>query len=211
MPNPSDYLILVVDDEEDILAYLRAALEDVGFRVATAASGQEALDRARSERPDFVSLDLVMPGGSGIAFLHELRRSREWISIPVMVVTGHARDELGKAELENALDGKLLCGPHAYLEKPVAPNAYVAAVCNALGLPVPAPSPSKIDPSETAPSRIAPAKTALSKTAPPKTGETEKAADLRAEVDRLLASASSDDLARIVALLNDPGAPTPRK
>ena len=91
----------------------------------------------KRERPSFISLDLVMPGGSGIGFLHELRRHKEWSSIPVMVVTGHAQDELGRADLAKALEGSLLSGPQTYLEKPVTPKSYVAAVCHTLGVEPP--------------------------------------------------------------------------
>ena len=100
----------------------------------TAENGKVALEKVKTRRPDFISLDLVMPGGSGIAFLHELRRNKDWIHIPVMVVTGHASDELGKVDLDNALEGRLLSGPGMYLEKPVTPKKYVGAVLKALGL-----------------------------------------------------------------------------
>jgi hypothetical protein len=50
------------------------------------------------------------------------------------VVTGHASDELGKVDLDNALDGRLLSGPGMYLEKPVTPTKYVGAVLKTLGL-----------------------------------------------------------------------------
>ena len=137
MAKASDFLVLVVDDEDDIRAYLSAALEDAGFRVATAASGRLALEAVKRERPSFISLDLVMPGGSGIGFLHELRRHKEWNSIPVMVVTGHGQDDLGRADLSKALEGSLLVGPKTYLEKPVTPQSYVAAVCTTLGIQPP--------------------------------------------------------------------------
>jgi two-component system alkaline phosphatase synthesis response regulator PhoP len=144
--NPGDYHVLVVDDEQDILTFLRAALEDAGFNVDTANNGREALEAVKKKKPDFISLDLVMPGGTGIAFLHELRRNRKWINIPVMVVTGHARDELGRADLEKALEGKLLSGPRVYLEKPVTPTTYVTAVCEILGIKVKKPDqPSAAD------------------------------------------------------------------
>jgi CheY-like chemotaxis protein len=138
MAKASDFLVLVVDDEDDIRAYLSAALEDAGFRVATAASGRQALEFVKRERPNFISLDLVMPGGSGIGFLHELRRHKEWSSIPVMVVTGHAQDDLGRADLSKALEGSLLVGPKTYMEKPVTPQSYVTAVCKTLGIDPPA-------------------------------------------------------------------------
>ncbi len=141
MAEARDFLVLVVDDEDDIRAYLSAALEDAGFRVAAARNGCEALEAVKRARPHFISLDLVMPGGSGIGFLHELRRNKEWSSIPVMVVTGHAQDDLGRADLSKALEGSLLLGPQTYLEKPVTPASYVAAVCHALKIEPPAPAP----------------------------------------------------------------------
>ncbi len=140
MPTERDFLVLVVD-EEDILAFLQAALEDAGFRVETARNGREALEAVKRRRPDFVSLDLVMPGGSGIAFLHELRRNRDWARIPVMMVTGHARDDLGRADLQKALDDRLLSGPNAYLEKPVTAEKFVAVVRQTLGLEARPPEP----------------------------------------------------------------------
>lgn len=134
MAEPNDYLVLVVDDEDDIRRFLSVALEDAGFQVETAENGKLALEKVKERRPDFISLDLVMPGGSGIAFLHELRRNKDWIHIPVMVVTGHASDELGKVDLDNALEGRLLSGPGMYLEKPVTPKKYVGAVLKTLDL-----------------------------------------------------------------------------
>jgi CheY-like chemotaxis protein len=141
MPNPSDFSVLVVDDEQDVLTFLSAVLEEAGFRVSTATNGKDALAMVKKERPDFISLDLVMPGGTGIAFLHELRRNREWINIPVMVVTGHGRDDLGRADLDQALEGKLLSGPRVYLEKPVTEESYLAAVFETLGIENSAPAP----------------------------------------------------------------------
>jgi len=137
MAKASDFLVLVVDDEDDIRAYLSTALADADFRVATASSGRQALESVKRERPDFISLDLVMPGGSGIGFLHELRRNKEWSSIPVVVVTGHGQDDLGRADLTKALEGSLLVGPKTYMEKPVTPQSYVAAVCKTLGITPP--------------------------------------------------------------------------
>jgi len=134
MAEPKDYLVLVVDDEDDIRRFLSVALEDAGFQVEAAENGKVALQKVKARRPDFISLDLVMPGGSGIAFLHELRRNKDWIHIPVLVVTGHASDELGKVDLDNALEGRLLSGPGMYLEKPVTPKKYVGAVLKTLGL-----------------------------------------------------------------------------
>ena len=76
-------------------------LVDAGFKVVTAGDGEEALEKIRAEKPDFISLDLVMPRKSGHRLLKELRRDRELSRIPVLIVTAHARDELGKGDLKD--------------------------------------------------------------------------------------------------------------
>lgn len=122
--------ILVVDDEPDVRGYLRTALEDEGFEVETAADGAEALEKVRRNPPDLISLDLVMPKHSGARFYRELRKDKELSHIPVLIVTGHARDELGRADFHELV----MSGPGVYLEKPVSPASYVAAVRRMLGL-----------------------------------------------------------------------------
>jgi CheY-like chemotaxis protein len=134
MARPEDKTVLVVDDEADIVTYLATALEDAGFNVVTASDGQEALEKITQAAPDFISLDLVMPRKSGIRFFHELRRRREWARIPVMVVTGHARDEDGSRDLREILGEKTMSGPGLYLEKPVKAADFVKAVADALGV-----------------------------------------------------------------------------
>jgi CheY-like chemotaxis protein len=148
MARPEDKTVLVVDDEPDIVMYLSTALEDVGFNVITASDGQEALERVAAGRPDFISLDLVMPRKSGIKFFHELRRNREWQRIPVMVVTGHARDEKGSQDLREILSEKTMSGPGLYLEKPIKAAEFVRAVAGALKVELPEASVPGVDPDE---------------------------------------------------------------
>ena len=126
--------VLVVDDEEDVRRYLAAILEDGGFTVDTACDGNEALKMVEECAPDLISLDLVMPEKSGQRFLYSLRRNRDWSGIPVLIVTGHAHDELGKKDLDDILAGKMISGPEVYLEKPVSPESYVRAVKRQLGV-----------------------------------------------------------------------------
>lgn len=124
MKKPSEYVILVVDDEEDVRRYLQMALEDADFNVLTANDGLEALETVKQQKPDLISLDLVMPKHSGVKFFRELQKNKEWSKIPVLTVTGHARDDLGKADF----DEMTMAGPGVYLEKPVKPDSYVRAV-----------------------------------------------------------------------------------
>lgn len=129
-----DKTILVVDDEPDVRRYLQTILEDDGFRVVTASDGEEALEIIRRQKPDFISLDLVMPRKSGHRLLFELRKDKEWSRIPVLIVTAHARDEMGRKDLEDIMQNRVMSGPGVYLEKPISPPVYVSAIRRALGI-----------------------------------------------------------------------------
>jgi DNA-binding NtrC family response regulator len=118
MAEARDKTILVVDDEPDVREYLRTVLEDAEFNVVTAGDGEEALEVIQRERPDFISLDLIMPKKSGHKLLYEL----------------NARDEMGKDSLEDILSSSVMSGPGTYLEKPVNPLSYVRSIQRALGL-----------------------------------------------------------------------------
>lgn len=134
MTSAKDKTILVVDDEPNIRSYLRAILEDADFNVVTAADGEEALRIAREQRPDFISLDLVIPKRSGQKLLYELKEDQDLSRIPVLIVTAHANTEMGKEQMKNLMKSTTLSGPYLYLEKPVNPLAYVRCVERALGL-----------------------------------------------------------------------------
>ena len=134
MTRPEDKTILIVDDEPDIVTYFSGILERAGFDVMTACNGDEALRAVRERQPDFISLDLVMPEKSGIRFLYELRKNREWSKIPIMIVTAHARDDLGKSDFDELFSGKTMVGPLTYLEKPVKPERFLHNVKKILGL-----------------------------------------------------------------------------
>ena len=134
MARAEDKTILVVDDEEDIREFLCTVLEDAGFQVVTAANGEEAVARIRDVVPDFISVDLVMPKKTGIQFLYELREKPEHRDIPVLVVTSHAYDDLGRKDFEDIFSGKTLPGPQFHLDKPVDPDEYVELICEKLGI-----------------------------------------------------------------------------
>ena len=134
MARAEEKTILVVDDEPNIREYLQMVLEDAGFNVVTAGDGVEALKRIREKKPDFISLDLIMPRKSGHKLLHELKKEKELSRIPVLIVTAHARDDLGKGDLKDLMDNRVMSGPGIYLEKPVNPLKYVRAIQRTLGV-----------------------------------------------------------------------------
>jgi CheY-like chemotaxis protein len=134
MVRAQDKTVMVVDDEPDVRDYLAQILRDAGFQVVTAGDGGEALELIRKRAPDFISLDLVMPRKSGHKLLYELHRDRELSRIPVLVVTAHARDEMGRGDLEDLVENRVISGPGVHLEKPVKPLDYVRCVQQALGI-----------------------------------------------------------------------------
>ncbi len=136
MKRAKDATVLIVDDEPDVRRYLQTILEDAGFNVLTAGDGEEGLAVIRDKRPDFISLDLIMPRKTGHKLLHELKKDKELSRIPVLIVTAHAKTDLGKSDLEDIMADSVMSGPGVYLEKPVRPAAYVRHVKEALGIEV---------------------------------------------------------------------------
>jgi len=131
---PEDMTVLIVDDEVDITNYLGTVLTDAGMNVLIAHDGDEALNSLKRRVPDLISLDLVMPGKSGIRVLMELRKNRDWSRIPVIIVTAHARDPKVQRDLRETLAGSTMVGPSLYLEKPVTPQSYLKSICDILGV-----------------------------------------------------------------------------
>ena len=130
MPEIVRKRILVVDDEADVRNFLKAALIEAGFDVILAGDGNIALEEVKKQIPDLISLDLVMPKKSGAKFHRELSKHKEWSKIPIIIVTGHARDDLGKSDLKELT----MSGPGVYLEKPVKPHNYIAAIKKILNM-----------------------------------------------------------------------------
>lgn len=79
--------VLIVDDEEDVLLYLSTLFEDHGFETLTALNGIEALEKARSESPGLITLDITMPEQSGIKTYRYLKSESALKSIPVIIIT----------------------------------------------------------------------------------------------------------------------------
>ncbi len=85
--------ILIVEDEDDVAVLLRYNLEAEGFRVATAASGDEAVDRIREGVPDLILLDWMLPGLSGIELCRRWRSREETARTPIIMITARGEEE----------------------------------------------------------------------------------------------------------------------
>jgi len=118
MADPGAVRLLVVDDEPDIVELLSASLRFAGYDVSTAANGKEALDLAKTFRPDRVQLDVMMPGMDGFSVLTRLRG--EGHRVPVLFLT--ARDAT-----EDKVRG-LTTGADDYVTKPFSLSEVLARI-----------------------------------------------------------------------------------
>jgi DNA-binding response OmpR family regulator len=114
---PMPKKILVVDDESEILEICRDYLHAGGFDVVTAGDGPQGLAEARSQKPDLVVLDLMLPGMDGLDVCRSLRRES---NIPIVMLTA-------RIEEADRLIG-LELGADDYITKPFSPRELVARV-----------------------------------------------------------------------------------
>jgi two-component system nitrogen regulation response regulator NtrX len=114
--------ILVVDDEEDIRLSLRGVLEDEGYDVAGAATGEEAADLLERETPDLVLLDIWLPGIDGLSVLDLVREKSE--DLPVIMISGHGNIETAVSAMNK--------GASDFIEKPLSLEKVILSVNKAL-------------------------------------------------------------------------------
>ena len=112
-----DRRILVVDDEERMVRFIRLNLEHDGFQVFEAFNGKQAIDKIRSNLPDLVLLDVMMPDIDGFEVLEMIRESS---TVPVIMLTA-------KGEEEDRVHG-LELGADDYITKPFSPRELVSRV-----------------------------------------------------------------------------------
>jgi two-component system alkaline phosphatase synthesis response regulator PhoP len=105
--------VLVVDDEVHIRRLIEVNLQRVGYRVGTAGDGVEALEKIRTERPDLVVLDVMMPRMDGFELLRRLQSDADLAAVPVLMLTAKAQD----ADIFRGWSG----GAQGYLTKPFNP------------------------------------------------------------------------------------------
>ena len=121
--------ILVIDDEPNIVDYLTMLLDDAGYTTVAARDGREGLELVRRERPDLVTLDILMPEKTGARFYRELKADPELASIPVVVVTaikGYGGDPHG---YEKFISGRrVVPPPDGFFPKPIDKEAFLETV-----------------------------------------------------------------------------------
>ena len=125
--------ILIVEDEVDMITFLSTLLEDHGYETISALDGEEGLKKVKDEKPDLVSLDLLMPNKTGIGMFREMRRNTETVNIPVVIVTGFATDDAPRIDFKKWMHQRAIKPPEAYIEKPVDKDLYLDSIRKLIG------------------------------------------------------------------------------
>lgn len=118
--------ILIADDEQNIVISLEFLMKREGFDVSIAVDGEEAIERIRSELPDLVLLDVMMPKKSGFEVCQEIKRDPALKSVRILMLTAKGRDtEVAKG---------LALGADAYMTKPFSTKELVERVRSMLAV-----------------------------------------------------------------------------
>ena len=112
--------ILVVDDEEDILELLKFNLSREGYQVLCAVSGEQALRLVRSENPDLIMLDLMLPGIDGLEVTRRLKNDPDTKNLPIVMLTAKGEE----ADIVTGLE----LGADDYITKPFSPRVLIARI-----------------------------------------------------------------------------------
>ncbi len=119
--------ILIVDDERDVLTYFEAVFQDNGYDTVSAEDGIEGFERAKSEKPDLIVLDVTMPKQSGLKTYRQLKRHAALKNIPVIIVA--AVIDSFKVLLDELEEPEL---PKGIFNKPIDPQALLKVVSEIL-------------------------------------------------------------------------------
>lgn len=112
--------ILIIDDDEVVVKYLKTLFEDNGYATCTATSSTEGLQVVRAEKPDLITLDLEMPGEWGPRFYRKLRQDKALRDTPIVVISGIDGDHAVKDAV-------------AFVAKPFDPDKVLGIVKKTIG------------------------------------------------------------------------------
>ena len=102
--------ILIVEDEHELLDFMKMRLEANGYEVIGAADGKEGFEKARQDKPDLILLDLMLPKIDGYWVCNLLKKDKRYVNVPVIIVTAKSAAEDKRLAKE--------CGADAYMVKP---------------------------------------------------------------------------------------------
>jgi len=122
------YKILVIDDEPDVRVYLRMIFKDQGAEVIEAPDANQGIRAIKSDKPDLVTLDLILPKMTGEKLYWEIKKDEHFASLPIVVVSGYIGVEAPRIDFHRFITEKNLPEPEAILEKPINPEKVLETV-----------------------------------------------------------------------------------
>jgi CheY-like chemotaxis protein len=144
--------VLVIDDDESTVKFLSVVLEENGYETDHAFDGKEGLEKIKTDTPDMVVLDVMMPKKTGFTLFKQLRKEEEYKAFPVLMLTGVAGvlqeldaeseeiDQRPFDSLREALRKNIakmreegLVKPDLFMDKPTDPDAFIERVKDLIG------------------------------------------------------------------------------
>lgn len=117
--------VLVIEDNDDNLKIVTYALQRAGHKVLAAETGEEGLKLAVAKRPEFILMDINLPGMDGIETTKRIRASEAGGSVPIIAVTSYA--------MTGDREKILAAGCNGYIEKPIDPITIVDQIHKIIG------------------------------------------------------------------------------
>jgi CheY-like chemotaxis protein len=133
---PMTKRVLIVDDDPHVVRYLEMLLQDNGYETLSAMDGREAIEMARRERPDLITLDISMPDVSGTRVYKELRTDPELACLPVIIITAIVGFDGDRYAYEKFISHRRkVPPPEGFFPKPIDVEAFLAMVGELLDKP----------------------------------------------------------------------------
>jgi two-component system phosphate regulon response regulator PhoB len=118
--------ILIIDDEPDIVMYLKVLLENNGYSVVIASNGQEGIELARTEMPDLVCLDIMMPRKTGVALYQEIKTDPKLKKLPCIIISAYESAYSFKGQaFRRLVQDRTIPEPLRFFEKPIDANVFL--------------------------------------------------------------------------------------
>ncbi|OGX48756.1 MAG: hypothetical protein A2306_03840 [Omnitrophica WOR_2 bacterium RIFOXYB2_FULL_38_16] len=118
--------ILMIDDDPDFIDAVQTLLESKGYAVVTASDGQEGIAKAKKEKPDLITLDVMMTNDSeGLDVSKKFKQDKDLNKIPIIIVSGVKK--IGDAAY-NYETGEKLIPAKAFVEKPIEPEKFLKII-----------------------------------------------------------------------------------
>ncbi len=131
------FKILVIEDQSQYARFVQSVFEDQGYHVQTASNAEEAMQLVAGEAPDLITLDLLMPGKTGVKLYRDLRKHENLQNTRIVILTGLDHDSQGLCSYNEFFKrisrGGQVSEPDAYLTKPIEAETLLHTAQKLLG------------------------------------------------------------------------------